>query len=423
MELPYQAFVAFRYLKSKKKQRGISLSTAISMGGVAVGVMALLIVLAVMSGFQEDLQKKILGVTTHLVVLTYSGDMTDYERQMNKIKMEPNVITASPFAMGQAMVASEGKAQGVYVRGILPELEINTTELESHMRKGSLRDLAATAPSTATAQGEDAPPSVAPNIILGGELADRLGVTVGDVVKVISPFGGVGPMGAMPKARKFRVAGIFDVGMFEYDSNLVLTSMPEAQEFFGMEGSVTGIEVKVHDIYDVVNTGKDLMRSLGYPYYTKNWIQMNRNLFAALKLEKIAMFVILTLIVIVAAFNIVSTQIMNVIEKQREIAILKAMGASRRGIMGIFMLQGFMIGLVGTIIGMTGGLVVCYLMNEYHIIKLPADVYYLSHLPARVNTLDFVSVTVAALVISFLATVYPAYQAAKLNPAEMLRYE
>lgn len=417
MELPYQALVALRYLKSKKIRKGLSLSVAISMGGVAVGVMALLIVLAVMSGFHEDLQKKILGVTTHLVVMSFRGDVPDYASAIKKISAEPNVVTASPFVLGQAMVASQGKAQGVYVRGIEPELEIKTTELETHMRKGSLRDLMTTTPNPE--------PSLAPmpSMILGAELADRLGVIVGDTVKVISPFGGQGPMGNMPKARKYRVAGVFEVGMFEYDSNLVLTTMAEAQDFFEMGSAATGVEVRVSDIYAVMRTGEALNRALGYPFYTKTWIQMNRNLFAALKLEKLAMFVILTLIVLVAAFNIVSTQIMNVMEKQREIAILKAMGASNRGIMGIFMLQGFLIGLTGTLIGLTGGLVTCHLMNKYHIIKLPPDVYYLSHLPAKVNVMDFSAVTVSALVISFLATVYPAWQAARLNPAETLRYE
>ncbi len=418
MALPYQAIVAFRYLKSKKIHKAISLSTAISMGGVTVGVMALLIVLAVMSGFQEDLQKKILGVTTHLVVMSFSGDIPDYDKAIKTASTEPNVISASPFVLGQAMIAAEGRAQGVYVRGIEPAAEMKTTELESHMKLGSLADLTSK-PSAPIANGA----GPLPGIVIGSELAERLGVTLGDSVKVISPFGGEGPMGTLPKARRFKVAGIFEVGMFEYDSNLVLTGMPEAQEFFELSGAVTGIELKVRDIYDVVATGEAINKKLGYPYYTKNWIQMNRNLFAALKLEKLAMFVILTLIVLVAAFNIVSTQIMNVMEKQREIAILKAMGATRRGIMAIFMIQGFLIGLVGTLIGLGAGLTVCVLMNKYHLIKLPPDVYYLSYLPAKINVGDFTAVTVSALVISFLATVYPSWQAAKLNPAEMLRYE
>jgi lipoprotein-releasing system permease protein len=409
MELPYHVFVAFRYLKSKKKHRGLSFNTAISMGGVALGVMALLTVLSVMSGFHEDLQNKILGVQTHLVVLDFSGTMEEYESVMETAGEHSRVLSASPFVLGQVMISAGGRAQGVLFRGVDPALEVETTEIEKHMQEGSLLDLADT--------GEF------PGIVLGRALADRLGAVVGDTVKVISPFGGMGPMGNVPKVKRHEVVAIFEIGMFEYDSNLALTSLGPAQDFLEMEGSVTGVELRVDDIYRTGAIGRDLKDELGYPYYTRDWIEMNRNLFAALKLEKLAMFVILTLIVLVAAFNIVSTQIMNVIEKEREIAILKAMGATSRGIMAIFMLQGFLIGIVGTAIGLAGGFGLSYLINEFQIIRLPADVYYLSHLPARMNLVDFVAVSVSAVIISFLATIYPARQAARLDPVEPLRYE
>jgi lipoprotein-releasing system permease protein len=410
MAMPYQIFVAFRYLKSRKRHTSLSFNTAISIGGVAVGVMALLVVLSVMSGFHEDLQKKILGVSTHLVVLNYSGQIEDHERVMEETGKVRGVTGTSPFALGQVMVSAGGRAQGVYMRGVEPEHEMETTEIEEHMVSGSLLELLQ-------------PEREMPGIVLGAELADRLGVYLGDAVKIISPFGGMGPMGNLPKVRKFEVAGVFEVGMFEYDSNLVLTSMPPAQDFLEMEGTVTGIEVKVDDIYAAAEIGRRIKEHLGHPYYTKDWMQMNRNLFAALKLEKLAMFVILTLIVLVAAFNIISTQIMNVIEKEREIAILKAMGATNGSIMGIFMLQGFIIGLMGTVIGITSGFVIGYVLNEYQLIKLPADVYYLSHLTAKMKLTDFVAVSVSAVIISFLATIYPAWQAAKLDPVEPLRYE
>jgi lipoprotein-releasing system permease protein len=227
----------------------------------------------------------------------------------------------------------------------------------------------------------------------------------------------------LPKVKKFRLIGIFEVGMFEYDSNLALVSLKSAQDFFGMGNAVTGIEVKISDVYRAAEVRERIQQALGFPYLVKDWMQMNKNLFSALKLEKFTMFVILVLIILVASFNIVSTLIMNVIEKQREIAILKAMGTTNRGIMAVFMIQGFLIGLIGTFIGLTGGYTLSYILNTYQIIKLPPDIYYLSHLPVKVHLSDFVAVSVSAITISFLSTIYPAWQAAKLNPIEPLRYE
>lgn len=410
MSLPYQVFIALRYLKSRKRHRSVSFTTVITVGGVAVGVMALLVVLSVMSGFHEDLQKKILGVSTHVVVLDYAGSMAGYEPVLEEVRKRPHVVSASPFVLGQVMISFQGRAQGVFLRGIDPGLEAKTTDIESHMKVGSLRDLR---------EGDGLP-----GIVLGSELAGRLGIATGDAVRLVSPVGGTGPLGMIPRQKKFVVVGLFDIGMFEYDSNLVLTALKPAQDFFGLdEDSVTGIELRVDDIYQAGKIGAQIEKSLDRGLYTRDWIEMNRNLFAALKLEKLAMFVILVLIVLVAAFNIVSTQIMNVIEKEREIAILKAMGATRGGIMSVFMLQGFLIGLFGTAIGIAGGFGLNYLIDTFEIIKLPADVYYLSHLPAKMELSDFVAVSASAMLISFAATIYPAWQAARLNPVEPLRYE
>ncbi|MEK7197405.1 MAG: lipoprotein-releasing ABC transporter permease subunit [Nitrospirota bacterium] len=405
--LPYQFFIAFRYLKSKKKNKGISLNTAISVGGVAVGVMALLVVLSVMSGFHEDLQRKILGVNPHIVVLSYRGGVTDYKDIMEKVNEEKDIVSSSPFVLGQVMVSSGKRAHGVYLRGIDPALEIKTTEISRYIKDGKMDDLK--------------PEKGISGIVIGKELASSLGVFKGDSVNVISPVGEIGPLGMLPKVRQFRVAAIFEVGMFEYDSNLVFTGLSPAQEFFGMGDSVTGIQLKVKDIYKAKETREHIQKKLDFPYYGRDWMQMNSNLFSALKLEKLAMFVILILIVLVASFNIVGTLIMNVIEKSREIAILKAMGATNRGIMLIFMLQGLFIGLTGTTIGIAGGYLLGHLFNN--VIKLPPQVYYLSHLPIKMELIDFIAVSTSAILISFLATIYPAWQAAKLNPVEPLRYE
>jgi len=411
MNLPYQIFIALRYLKSKKKYRGVSVNTAISIGGVAVGVMALLVVLSVMTGFQQDIQRKILGATAHIIIRDYKGAMTEsgYDEVVEKLKTERDIVSFAPFVMGQVMVSSGKRAHGVYLRGIEPASESKTTEILSHIRDGSIRGLA--------------DEGGLPGIILGKELAANLGVFTGEKVNIISPVGEIGPMGMLPKVKQFRVAAIFEIGMFEYDSNLVLTGIGPARDFFGLKNEITGIQLKLNDIYKATQVKKRLQEKLGFSYQVMDWMQMNKNLFSALKLEKFAMFVILVLIVLVASFNIISNLIMNVIEKSREIAILKAIGATNRGIMTVFMLQGLFIGLIGTAIGITGGFATGYVLNRFEIIKLPADVYYLSHLPVKMELFDFVTVCVSAIIISFLATLYPAWQAAKLRTVEPLRYE
>ncbi|GAB4489150.1 MAG: lipoprotein-releasing ABC transporter permease subunit [Thermodesulfovibrionales bacterium] len=409
MKLPYQLFISLRYLKSKKKHRGLSVNTAISIGGVAVGVMALLVVLSVMSGFHLDLQKKILGANAHIIVRDVKGAMSETAKAEKALREEPDVVSFAPFVLGQAMLAREKRAHGVYIRGIDPEIELRTTEILHHIKSGDFRSLSVKADL--------------PGIILGRELAANLGAFVGDTVNIVSPIGEIGPLGMLPKVKQFRVVAIFEIGMFEYDANLVLTSMDAARDFLGMGSAISGIEVRLHDIYRAAEVKKRLQEKLGFPYYVMDWMQMNRNLFSALKLEKFAMFVILILIVLVASFNIVSNLIMNVIEKSREIAILKAIGATNRGIMTVFMLQGLFIGLIGTAVGVAGGFCLGWVLNKYQIIKLPAEVYYLSHLPVRMSLFDFVTVSCSAILISFLATLYPAWQASKLNPVEPLRYE
>jgi lipoprotein-releasing system permease protein len=409
MNLPYPLFIAIRYLKSKRQNRGVSFNTIISISGVAVGVMALLVVLSVMSGFREDLQKKILGANAHAIVESYRGHIDNYAPLIEKLRHVPHVVSVSPFVIGQVMVTSGKRAHGVFLRGIDPVSEYSTTDILKHIISGSAGDLT-------EKEG-------VPGIIIGSELSSMLGVTTGERINIVSPVGEMGPLGMLPKVKQFRVAAIFEMGMFEYDSSLVLTDMKDARNFFGLGDAISGLELRLDDIDKAPEVRKEVDAMLGFPYNVRDWMQMNRNLFSALNLEKFAMFIILILIVLVASFNIVSTLMMSVMEKQKEIAILKTMGATHQGIMAIFMLQGLLIGLVGTLLGVSGGYILGRLLNDYELIKLPADVYYLSKLPVKMKLVDFLVVSASAVTISFLSTLYPSYYAAKLDPAEPLRYE
>lgn len=401
MNLPF--FIALRYIKGRAKK--ISFSSVISISGVALGVMALIVVISVISGFHEDLQKKILGTQAHAVVLSYSGGISNYIEIMSFLKKKNDVVSTSPFVMGQALITSGKRAHGVYVRGIIPEYDRYTTEVFNRIKYRidySVKE---------------------PWIIIGKELANQLGVLPGDTITVISPTGSVGPLGIIPKIKKFIVTGIFEIGMFEYDANLVITDLKVAQEFFDYGNRVTGIQIKLKDIYKADVFARQVTKELDGQFYVKDWMQMNRNLFSALKLEKFAMFIILILIVLVASFNIISMLMVNVTEKRRDIAILKSMGASDCLIKLIFMAQGFIIGVVGIVVGLIGGVVLCEIIKTYDIIKLPADVYYLSRLPVKVKAFDIFLICLSALFISLMSTVYPAHRASKINPVEILRYE
>ncbi len=416
--MKYEWFIGLRYLKAKRKQTFISIITVISIVGVMVGVMTLIVVLAVMSGFEKTLKEKILGTQAHLVLLKASQEgMDHYEEVAKKVQEVKGVGSAAPFIFNQVMLSSESNVSGVVIKGIDPDRVGKVTELAHNMKAGRLQDL----------KGE----SDSPGVILGVELAKHLGISLNDAIQVVSPLGTMTPMGMMPKMKRFRVVGIFYSGMYEYDNTMAYVSLESAQKFFSMGARVTGIEIKTNDLYKVKEIGKEIRQKMGFPFWTKDWMEMNRNLFSALKLEKIAMFIILVLIVLVAAFNIISTLIMVVMEKHKDIAILKSMGAPSKGILKIFIIEGGVIGVVGTIFGTLLGLgaafnlekITGHVENLFGFKILSSDVYYIDKLPSQVNPMDVGLIVMTAILISLLATLYPAWRASKLDPAEALRYE
>src|SRR4030043_272956 len=415
----YEWFIGLRYLKAKRKQTFISIITIISIVGVMVGVLALIVVLAVMSGFEKTLKEKILGTQAHLVLLKgRQGGLDHYEEALKKVQEVKGVVSAAPFIFNQVMLSSESNVSGGVIKGIDPDREGKVTELARNMKAGRLQDLKKVG-------GSDLP-----GIILGAELAKSLGVSLNDAIQVISPLGTITPMGMMPKMKRFRVEGIFYSGMYEFDSTFAYISIESAQRFFNMDSRVTGLEIKTDDIYKVKKIGKEIRQKLGFPFWTKDWMEMNRNLFSALKLEKIAMFIILVLIVLVAALNIISTLIMVVMEKNKDIAILKSMGAPSKGILKIFIIEGLVIGVLGTILGTILGLgaafnlekIVGFLENRFGFKIFSPDIYYIEKFPSQVNPMDVGLIIMTAILISLLATLYPSWRASRLDPAEALRY-
>ena len=421
--------VGLRYLRAKRSEAFISLITVISIVGVMIGVMTLNIVLAVMTGFEEDLRDRILGFNPHIVLVSYAGTIANPDEVVQKVKDTPGVAAAAPLVYSQVMLSSGQSVSGVVVRGVPPDLEEAVVDLKAHLTSGSLEGLGAPfeVPVEGTEKDADkdgrADTTTLTGVILGGELAKQLGLAVGDPVSVVSPLGTPSPVGPIPKVKRFVLAGTFDSGMYDYDSGLIYMALADAQKFFGLGKAITGVEIRVTDLYGAETVARQLEQTLGTPFRARDWMEVNRNLFLAFKLEKVVYFIVLTLIVLVAAFNIVATLIMVVMEKRKDIAILKSMGATDRSIARIFMLKGLIIGVVGTLLGVVGGYAGCWVLRRYQFVELPKDVFYVSTLPVRVYGENFATVALVSVVICLLATIYPARQAAGLAPVEVIRYE
>jgi lipoprotein-releasing system permease protein len=408
--LPFELFVALRYMLARRKQAFISLISAVSTLGVAVGVAALVLALALMTGLQGELRDRIVGSTAHVYVWRVGeGGISNYQKEAERMRTVPHVLGAAPAILGKALVTT-GKGEAfITVKGIEPALEPQVTEIGRAMQSGRLSDL------TATGDGLD-------GIVIGRELATNLGAYVGDTVTVLTPQGTLSPMGMMPRSRRFKVVGLFSLGLFEFDSSYGFVSLDVAKRLLDKERA-DFMQLRVDDIYAAPDIAENLTERLGGDYVTQDWSEMNRSLFSALWLEKMAISITIGLIVMVAALNIIASLVLLVMEKSRDIAILKTMGASKRSITAIFMLQGLIIGLVGTTVGAAGGYALARVLDHYKLIRIPMDVYQVSYVPFTIQPRDFALVVAAAILICFFATIYPSRQAARLDPAQALRYQ
>ena len=412
---PLELFVGLRYTHSKRRTHFISFISMTSMLGIALGVTALITVLSVMNGFEQELRDRILGMASHATVTTYAGRLADWQDLSQTLEKQPSILAMAPYVQGESMLSQGKRVSGALIRGVLPGMEGGVSDVVSHIDGGDLTLLEA---------GEY-------NIILGSELAIVLGVGVGDSVTVVSPQVTIGPTGILPRLRRFKVVGVFEVGMFEYDRGVALVHIKDAARLFSLDDNVTGLRLKLEDIYDAPKVARELSAQLPGGYRVEDWTRQHANFFRAVKTEKRVMFIILTLIVAVAAFNIVSTLIMVVTDKRSDIAILRTLGASPGSIMKIFIIQGVVIGVLGTALGVAGGLglalnvetIVPAIERFFNVDFLDANVYYISEVPSELHWKDVWVMASMSMGLSLLATLYPAWRAARTHPAEALRYE
>nr|WP_321398982.1 lipoprotein-releasing ABC transporter permease subunit [uncultured Desulfobacter sp.] len=403
-----ELFIAGKYLRAKRKEGFISLITLLSVAGVILGVMALVVVIAVMSGSETEFRNRILGLEPHILAMNYSGRFIPDQDMEDKIRQTPGVKAVSPILFGQAMIRTANSFSGIILRGIEPE-------------KGAALIKGYTAQDLENALNKTTNKTTLPGIILGQSLAHTVGVMEGDRVILMSASGVISPMGQIPSMKQFVVTGTFKSGMSEYDSSLAYARLDQVQALVGAKGKISAFGIWTDQIFKVKELSQNALGFITYPYYLRNWMDINHSLFSALKLEKTAMFVILTLIILVAAFNIASALIMMVMEKTRDIAVLKAMGATNSMIRRIFIIKGMIIGIIGTGIGTILGVVICFILKRYEFIKLP-EAYPFSTLPVQLEYSDVILIAVSALVICFLSTLYPSHKASRMNPVEAIRY-
>jgi lipoprotein-releasing system permease protein len=415
--MKYEFFIGLRYLRARRQETFISLITVISVLGVMIGVMTLNVVMAVMTGFEETLRDRLLGINAHISVVKSGDPMRDYERVIEKLRQEKDVIAASPTVYGQVMLTSGARVSGVVVRGVDPDRVNQVVDLQSYLLKGKLAALK----SRHAIQVQERT-VLLPGVILGERLAAQLGVFEGSPVQVVSPLGSPTAIGVIPKVRRFVVIGIMKTGMSEIDSAMVFMGLGEAQNFFDLEGAATNIEMKIRDVKNSRAVAERLQRQLGFPYLAEDWTRLWPNLFSALQLEKTVYFLVLLLMILVGAFNIVATLVMVVMEKRKDIAILRSMGATQQSIRKIFLFKGCFIGVVGTVLGVLLGLLVCAFIAQYEF-ALPEGMFLIATVPVRVYWSNFLLVAVASFIVCILASIYPSRQAAKLDPVEIIRYE
>jgi lipoprotein-releasing system permease protein len=412
---PYELFIGLRYTRAKRRNQFISFISLTSMLGIALGVAALIVVLSVMNGFQKELRARILGVASHVQITGVGDRLASWQQVADDASKHPRVKAAAPFVLGQGLLSTGRGVQGALIRGVLPSLEDQVADIGRHMKSGSLDDLE--------------PGGF--RIVLGSELAHALGAYPGDKVVLIAPQGQVTPAGILPRLKQFTVSGVFEVGMFEYDSGLALVNIDDAQKLYRLDDRVSGVRLKLDDLFAAPKVARELMTMLSEDAFVGDWTRSHANFFRAVQIEKNVMFIILLLIVAVAAFNLVSTLVMAVTDKEADIAILRTLGASPASIMKVFVVQGSIIGVIGTLLGVAGGVllalnidvVVPAIEQLFSVQFLAKDVYYISELPSELRWGDVVTIAIVSLVMSLFATLYPSWRASKVNPAEALRYE